>query len=128
MTNILEYKIILDIKIADDKLALKFITNEGEIIARCYGECCSSTWIENVELPAGGFPARVFKVDKLDLNKTDERNDEHECISFYGFKITTNKGDIIIDYRNSSNGYYGGDLSWDYDKNISKENWIEIKN
>lgn len=29
-----------------------------------------------------------------------------------GFKVTTDKGVIVIDYRNASNGYYGGSLSW----------------
>lgn len=139
MTNkehILEGKTILDIKIADDKEAIKFITNEGDVIARCDADCCSYTWVEEIELPAGGFPAQVLKAEDLDLNKPDESNDEHECLAFYGFKISTDKGDIIIDYRNSSNGYYGGNLSWPndscfyggvYGQNVSKENWVEVK-
>jgi hypothetical protein len=57
---------------------------------------------------------------------------EYEIIAFYGLKITTDKGDIIIDYRNSSNGYYGGNLSWPNDnyfyrgvfgQNVSTEEW-----
>ena len=35
-----------------------------------------------------------------------------DCVQYYGAKITTNKGDMVIDYRNDSNGYYGGDIVW----------------
>ena len=33
-------------------------------------------------------------------------------VEFYGLSIKTDKGEIVIDYRNSSNGYYGGSLCW----------------
>ncbi len=135
MTNILENKIILDIKIADDQKALKFITNDGEIIAKTDGDCCSNSWIENIDLPINGFPARVISVDNLDLDKESEGEHGSEVTQFYGLKITTDKGDILLDYRNESNGYYGGNLHWPdesyfyggvYGQNISTENWINI--
>jgi len=31
-----------------------------------------------------------------------------DCVAYYGLKITTEKGRAMIDYRNDSNGYYGG--------------------
>jgi len=143
MTNkhILEGKTILDIKIADDKMAIKFITSEGDIIAKTDGDCCSNTWIENIELPINGFPAKVLSA--VDVEMPDLGNeDEYEKILYYGFKIVTDKGEILIDYRNSSNGYYGGNLYWPpqnkgdynyyyggvYGQNISKENWTDINN
>lgn len=33
-----------------------------------------------------------------------------DCVEYYGLKITTDKGRAVIDYRNNSNGYYGGSL------------------
>ena len=54
----------------------------------------------------------------------------------YGVKITTDKGHIVIDYRNASNGYYGGNLSWPDDsyfyggvhgQNESNEEWVDIE-
>jgi hypothetical protein len=132
--HILEGKIILDIKIADDKEAIKFITDQGEIVAKCDADCCSHTWIESIELPCA-FPAIVNSIENLRLKDDKENNDE--TIRFYGCKILTNKGDIIIDYRNSSNGYYGGSLCWPdeeddfyggvYGQNISSEKWVDIK-
>ncbi len=46
-------------------------------------------------------------------------------------------GACVIDYRNESNGYYGGDLVWPgkahhfyggvYGQNVSTERWVEAK-
>lgn len=55
-------------------------------------------------------------------------------MAYYGCKITTGKGYALIDYRNSSNGYYGGSLSWPDDhhyggvsgQNNSNEEWRRI--
>lgn len=33
-----------------------------------------------------------------------------DSVRYYGLKITTDKGRAVIDYRNDSNGYYGGNL------------------
>ena len=125
---------ILDMKIADDKKAILFITDSGDKIARADGDCCSDTWIEHIELPAMGFPAKVLSIDNIampDLGSPDD----YEVIAYYGCKVVTNKGDILIDYRNSSNGYYGGNISWpgeDYfyggafGQNVSNNQWREI--
>jgi len=31
-------------------------------------------------------------------------------VAYYGLRITTTKGRAVLDYRNTSNGYYGGGL------------------
>lgn len=134
MSNILIGKKLNQIKIAEDKEAILFVCEDGEIKVRCDADCCSYTWIEHIELPALGFPALVVAVDDLDLPGSDDNHPDHDCLQVYGCKITTDKGDIVIDYRNSSNGYYGGNLSWPDDyfyggvhgQNVSKENWIEV--
>jgi hypothetical protein len=98
-------------------------------------DCCSHTWIESIELPALGFPAVVTEVKDLDLCRESESNEEHECLRFYGARIDTDRGSIDIEYRNSSNGYYGGSIVWPGDdhfyggvfgQNISYENWQEV--
>lgn len=120
-------------KIADDKKAILFTTTDGDMIVRADAECCSETWIENIELPASGFPAKVLSVDDLAMPELQQPEDGR--IEHYGCKITTNKGEIIIDYRNESNGYYGGSLCWPsehyyggvFKQNVSSENWINIE-
>ena len=134
MDNILIGKVVTDLKIADDKKALLFVTTGEDIIVKVDGDCCSDSWIEHIESPALGFPAKVIGVE--DLEMPDAEYDEDEwCLAFYGCKISTDKGDLVIDYRNESNGYYGGNLSWPdedyfyggvYGQNISTENWVDV--
>lgn len=135
MSNFLVGKTITGMKIAEDKKALLFITDQGEAVVKVDGDCCSSSWVESIELPALGFPAKVTAVSDLDLPGVDQK-DEYDFIAVYGCKITTDKGEIVIDYRNSSNGYYGGNLSWPDDKyfyggvhgqNVSNEKWVDIQ-
>jgi hypothetical protein len=33
-----------------------------------------------------------------------------DVVAYYGLKITTETGIAVLDYRNDSNGYYGGSL------------------
>jgi hypothetical protein len=135
MNNPLIGKTIQHMQIASDKMALLFVTTDGEeLIARVDADCCSHTWVESIELPALGFPCVVQAVDDLDLHPdADTQGGE---LAFYGCKITTDKGDMVIDYRNESNGYYGGSISWPgddyfyggvYGQNVSTFEWVEIK-
>lgn len=132
MKHILEDRIINEIYVADDKEAIKFVTDKGDVIARMDADayCCSYTWVENIELPAKGFPCKVIETKDLDM-AIDEEEVEGEYIKYYGFEIVTDNGSIVIDYRNSSNGYYGGNIVFDNDRfyggvfkqNVSTENW-----
>ena len=134
MENILIGKIITGMKIAEDKEALLFNTEDGDIKVLCDADCCSFTWVEHIEMPALGFPARVLQVEDLEMPDLGDMP-EREVVAYYGLKITTDKGEVIIDYRNESNGYYGGSLSWPsdggfyggvYGQNVSNEAWKEV--
>jgi hypothetical protein len=135
--NVLVGKTIFGIKIADDRQALLFETDTGNIKVLADADCCSYTWIEHIELPALGFPARVSAVDDLQMpeGKASEFHKDDDVLQFYGCKIVTDKGEIVIDYRNDSNGYYGGSLCWPSERlyggvggqDISTEKWIEIE-
>ncbi|WP_148057459.1 hypothetical protein [Pseudomonas brassicacearum] len=136
MTNELIDKKIIGMKIAQDKKALLFVVESGDnLIAKVDADCCSETWIESVELPALGFPFTISAVEELDLDKPSISNEEYECLQFYGAKIVTDKGDMIIDYRNESNGYYGGSICWPgeafyggvYSQNVSSQEWTDIQ-
>ena len=91
--------------------SVTFATDKGDVTATCYGDCCSSTWIEHIDLPTRGFPAKVLSVENLDMPDLGDMPG-CDCVAYYGLKITTDNGDMIIDYRNDSNGYYGGSLEW----------------
>lgn len=138
MANALIGKTIKEMKIAADMQALLFITTDGDIQVKVGGDCCSHSWIENVELPVNGFPATVTAAEEIPM--PDLGNGDAELRQYYGYKLTTDKGDIIIDYRNDSNGYYGGNIYFPdadldaynsycggvFDQNSSNENWQDI--
>lgn len=110
-TNPLVGKKVVAVFLADDGGAIKFDIEGGEpIIAQADGDCCSHSWIESTEMPEN-LLGTVTAVEDVDLGKPDEDRDG-ECIRFYGCKIHTEKGSCLLDYRNESNGYYGGDLVW----------------
>ena len=137
MANVLVGKTLTGIKIADDKKAILFQTTEGDIVARCDGDCCSHTWIESIENTVREFPALVTAAHEIEdgLPKAVSYHPEYDYLKFYGFKVTTDKGVIVLDYRNASNGYYGGGLEWPgdrhyyggvYGQNESKMIWIDV--
>ena len=128
-------KTVRAVHLADDKGAIRFDVDGCEpIIARADGDCCSHTWIEGLDTPSlliGGEVTAVEDLAMPDLGQPDE----YDVIEYYGCKITTTKGACVIDYRNSSNGYYGGSLSWPsddyfyggvYGQNVSKEEWKQV--
>jgi hypothetical protein len=133
--NVLEGKKVVSVEIASDQKALRFFIDDGsDIVARADGDCCSSTWIEHVELPVNGFPATVVSVSDVEMPDLGTP-DGFECVAYYGCKIETDKGTLLIDYRNESNGYYGGNLSWPgeyfyggvYGQNESSKEWKPVK-
>lgn len=78
------------------------------------GDCCSRSWIEHLELPTDVVGATLLSVEDSapivsDHPKHDEENGG-DCIAVYNTCFRTDRGDIVLEYRNSSNGYYGGNL------------------
>jgi hypothetical protein len=124
-------KTLTKVELAADKKAIRFTVDGEEVVAKCEGDCCSETWIESVEMPAGGLPAKVLEAANLELPSQDNDGD---LTQFYGLKLITDKGDFVLDYRNQSNGYYGGSLSWPgdyyyggvYGQNESKEEYSAL--
>jgi hypothetical protein len=134
--NKLVGKTIQKVYVAEDRMAIKFITSEGEeIIAKTDGDCCSHSYIQHVEF-SSIFPAKVFKVEDVQMSDLPQAEDSYgDVTACYGFKVFTDKGIFFLEYRNDSNGYYGGHLSWDdeyfyggvHGQNVSNEKWEELK-
>ena len=120
--------VVSNIHINRARTALVFSTHRGEIEAYTEAECCSETWIEHVETPALGFPCKVLEVANLKLRaELVEGEYEHSLTQYYGLKITTDKGDIVIDYRNLSNGYYGGSLEFtEFVDTLDNPRWASL--
>jgi hypothetical protein len=135
MTNPLIGKTITAVFLASDKKAIRFdVAGDEPVIAKADGDCCSDTWIESLDTPSlliGGVVVSVEDLEMPDLGQSGE----FDVLAYYGCKIATTKGACVIDYRNSSNGYYGGNLSWPNDsyfyggvhgQNVSSEEWQQV--
>lgn len=73
------------------------------------GDCCSRSWIDNVNSLSDG--GATF-LEYVDGGHTGSENQDDGLLQFYKSTIRTSKGDIDIEYRNESNGYYGGSLEY----------------
>lgn len=104
-------KTIIAVYLATDNMAIRFDTDEGKsIVARTDGDCCSHSWIESLDDP-DALLGEVVSAEDVDMNLPDVEHDG-EFVAFYGFKIATKLGVCVIDFRNESNGNYGGRLVW----------------
>ena len=89
---------------------------------RVEADCCSHTWIEDVLEADALVGHTIASVENLMLPPNYQLHAPangckhttlgyyEDVMRFYGLAITTERGRCVIDYRNSSNGYYGGDL------------------
>lgn len=103
---------------------LAFITDEGSaFLWRADGDCCSESWFADIVGVEALLGARITSVQAIDLASlgyiTQDGRTRQEEDRAYGHKITTTKGWVDIVMRNSSNGYYGGDL------HCRAQEWIE---
>lgn len=110
--KILVGQTILKVAVSPDKYRIMFTLVSGAVECwEAFGDCCSQSWIEHVEMPNDlEKGARVLAVENVEHAATSISG--WDVITYYGVKITTDRGYIDIDYRNSSNGYYGGWLGY----------------
>lgn len=95
-----------------DQTALYFVLKSGKIVLfDTYGDCCSTTWFADINGVDNLIGAEVVSVEEVEMpDAEDDDRGRQEVDKFYGIKITTDRGYVDIVYRNSSNGYYGGDV------------------
>ncbi len=97
----------------DGKYDITFNTDQGDVNWVTDAGCCSNTWIEHVDLELC-VGKEVLSVDHEDLPaswyEANPGPPERDCLRTYGVVIKTTGGTGTIDFRNESNGYYGGSL------------------
>ncbi len=108
-------KKVLGVMAHPDKHYWRFITDAGDIDYYCYGDCCSESWINHVngldEL-VGGTVWNVDDIDFYALLKVEPEPTRQESDDVLFHRIKTEKGVCTFEFRNSSNGYYGGSLDY----------------
>jgi hypothetical protein len=113
MKELIGKKILRVLVDSETQQYLVFETDKGKDVYETYGDCCSETWfadITGVDALIGGTVQEVRQNPLEGYNVEDGRT-RQESDSAYGETIVTEKGHCDIVYRNSSNGYYGGDIS-----------------
>lgn len=111
--------------------AIEFETDAGPQKYAAEGGCCSSSWIEHIGDYAQIIGSPVVSVeagDGADDPTAHDRDCEQrdkprpttwtyegpecycDCVRVYQYVIQTAKGQMAVEMRNSSNGYYGGSL------------------
>jgi hypothetical protein len=73
------------------------------------GDCCSRSWIEHLEVPIDLAGSTFLHFDESE--PVEVEHPDHDCLKVYKSSFKTNRGEIVLEYRNSSNGYYGGSLN-----------------
>lgn len=105
-----------------EKFTIHFLDGNSQSF-RVTGDCCSHSWIEHLEIPKRIKGSVITKIlednilepwDKHECKKKENYEYEnvcgHDVLRVYHTIFRTDKGDIVLEYRNDSNGYYGGDL------------------
>lgn len=107
MMDELKGRAIKSARINPDKTLLVFDTDEGEIAYYAEGDCCSESWFNHVtgaEYLAG---STVKEVETSDVDgQLAGTRQEADQVAFV--TMPTSIGYTTFEFRNSSNGYYGG--------------------
>jgi hypothetical protein len=91
--------------------SITFHTDDGDFVYDAYGDCCSTSYIHEI---SDRHVLNGHKVINIVQHEADEFRDvgTAESLQVYNYDIVTNKGTCTIDFRNESNGYYGGSLEF----------------
>lgn len=100
-------KVITAVKWAQGGESLEVVTTSGALDFYVAADCCSESWIEHVSIPK--LPAQIIDVKERDL-PTPPDSGRQGCDQAYSAVLLTDQGELEIEFRNSSNGYYGGDI------------------
>lgn len=100
-------KKIQSIFINSEKTLLSFVTDSGVFSFEAYGDCCSNSWFEHFENVQALIGNSIIDGEETTLG---DIQGEWETIQIYSISLKTEKGQAKLEMRNSSNGYYGGEV------------------
>ena len=91
-----------------NKETVTFHCENGDYVFLADGDCCSQTYINSVEGPKEGT---VLEVREPEWGcTTSEDTEDGSTQNYKATLVIEGKGFLDIEYRNESNGYYGGSL------------------
>lgn len=101
---------IRHIYVNGDQHILVFDTDNGKLSYETTADCCSETWFADIIGVPYLLSATVQAVSRSVLPEVNDGRTRQEVDEFYGVSLDTSKGHVDIVFRNSSNGYYGGNI------------------
>jgi hypothetical protein len=102
-------RVLQSVSLDAERVRIRFDFADGSSSTyEAMGDCCSRSWIEHLELPANVHGARIMEVGAS--GPVEVQDPDHECLQVYAEQLITDRGEVVIEFRNSSNGYYGGYL------------------
>lgn len=96
--------------INSDKTVIKLQTDNGFIDLRAVGDCCSDCWFENTDNIDDLIGSTIKAFEEVELDEVMAPTTQ-ESDTLYSFRILHQKRYnhiTTLEFRNSSNGYYGG--------------------
>lgn len=126
MKELLNQK-VKKIEINAENDSLVFITDKEEFVYNAWGDCCSITWfshIAGIKNLLGQTVTKVIEHKSRDATEEEYKEGNYDDLEIYGFALETKKGTCDIEFRNDSNGYYGGDC--DKGSRYPKQHYKEV--
>ena len=100
-------KTIKSYSISPNGIELYVVTDDGLLTFYTDADCCSESWIEHISAPK--LPAKILSIEDKELPDPPPSG-RQEVDKAYSTIFKTDMGDFEVEFRNSSNGYYGGSL------------------
>ena len=107
-------RVVRAVFVNSDQSILALDVGDGVAAICADGDCCSETWFADIVGMDDLRGHAIVSAERIDVpdrfpqtnERTRQEEDEH-----YAIRLTTAAGTCVVVYRNSSNGYYGGE-SW----------------
>ena len=93
----------------DEQHYLSFDTDAGTVHLEACGDCCSESWFYHILGVKAllGHTITDIEIVKDDAEPPDDFS-RQDYDRIYGVNFRTTGGMVDVEFRNSSNGYYGG--------------------
>lgn len=89
---------------------MRFLCEDGDFLDFVTdADCCSETWFADIVGVVALIGHQIVLAEEVQLEDAQDDRTRQEVDEVYGFRVFTAKGCCDVVYRNSSNGYYGGD-------------------
>lgn len=100
---------------------LKFTTDSSECVFFAEGDCCSESWFYGFNGILSLVGSTVTSVTEVPLGEAVGYRGRQDFTRKYCIKIVSTGGHTDIEFRNSSNGYYGGEVVFVTNKKFYKK-------